>query len=65
LSPEGLKARDRYAVSTITPGTTLYERAKQAGATITYEKSIEEVIARDDVGTRITDTWGVLTGARN
>jgi iron(III) transport system substrate-binding protein len=65
LSPEGLKARDRYAVSTITPGTTLYERAKAAGAEITYEKSIAEVIARDDVGTRITDTWGVLTGVKN
>jgi len=65
LSPEGLKARDRYAVSTITPGTTLYERVKAAGASITYEKSIEQVIARDEVGTRITDTWGVLTGARN
>lgn len=65
LSPEGLKARDRYAVGTITLGTTLYNRVKAAGATITYEKSIEEIIARDDVGTRITDTWGVLTGAKD
>ena len=65
LSPEGLKARDRYAVGTITPGTTLYDRVQAAGAKITYEKDIEQIIARDDVGTKITDTWGVLSGAKD
>ena len=65
LSPEGLKARDRYAVGTITPGTALYERVQAAGATITYEKTIDQIIARDNVGTKITDIWGVLSGARD
>lgn len=65
LSPEGLKARDRYAVSTITPGTTLYQRVQAAGATITYEKSLDQIIARDDVANRITDIWGVLGGSKN
>jgi iron(III) transport system substrate-binding protein len=65
LSPEGLKARDRYAVGTITPGTTLYERVQAAGATITYEKTIDQIIARDNVGTKITDIWGVLSGAKD
>ena len=64
MSPEGLKARDRYAVSTITPGTSLYDRVTEAGATITYEESHEQVIARDEVGKKITDTWGVLTRAK-
>jgi iron(III) transport system substrate-binding protein len=65
LSPEGLTARDRYAVGTITPGTTLYERVQAAGATISYEKNIEQIIARDDVATRITDIWGVLSGPKD
>lgn len=65
LSPEGLKARDRYAVGTITPGTTLYDRVQSAHATITYEKTIDQIIARDEVGNRITDIWGVLSGAKN
>jgi iron(III) transport system substrate-binding protein len=65
LSPEGLKARDRYAVGTITPGTTLYERVQAAGATITYEKTIDQIIARDDVANRITDLWGVLSRAKD
>ncbi len=65
LSPDGLKARDRYAVGTITPGTTLYERVQAAHATITYEKTIDQIIARDEVGNRITDIWGVLSGAKN
>ncbi|HLH98040.1 MAG TPA: extracellular solute-binding protein [Xanthobacteraceae bacterium] len=61
LSPEGLKARDHYAVGTITPGTTLYDRVQAAGATIIYEKSIDQILARDDVANKITDTWGVLS----
>ena len=65
LSPEGLKARDHYAVGTITPGTTLYDRVQAAGATITYEKNIDQIIARDNVGNKITDTWGVLSANKD
>jgi ABC-type Fe3+ transport system substrate-binding protein len=64
LSPDGLKARDRYAVGTITPGTTLYDRVQRAGATITYESDLEQIIKRDEVGIKITETWGVLSKAK-
>jgi len=63
LSPEGLRARDRYAVSTITPGTKLHEQVTASGASITYEDNLDQIIARDEVGKKITETWGVLTRA--
>jgi iron(III) transport system substrate-binding protein len=60
LSPEGLEARDVYAVGTITPGTTLYDKVKAAGAQISYEETMDQVRARDEVGDKITKEWGVL-----
>ena len=60
LSPEGLKARDLHAVGTVTPGTAVYDKVKQAGAEITYEDTIEQINARDAVAKKITDIWGVL-----
>jgi iron(III) transport system substrate-binding protein len=61
LSPEGLKARDRYAVSTITPGTKLYDRVKASGAKIVIEEDIKQIRARGAVGDKITTDWGVLS----
>jgi iron(III) transport system substrate-binding protein len=64
LSPEGLKARDRFAVSTITPGTNLYKRVKASGANIIIEDSIEKIKARGAVGDKVTAEWGVLKGLK-
>jgi iron(III) transport system substrate-binding protein len=60
LSPEGLKARDDNNVGTITPGTKVYEAVKAAGADVTYEERIEQILARDAVGQQITKEWGAL-----
>ena len=64
LSPEGLKARDRYAVSTITPGTNLSDRVKASGAQVVIENTIKEIRARGKVGKKIAKEWGVLKGLK-
>ena len=60
LSPEGLKARDVNAVSTVTPGTVLYDKVQKAKAQLHYEERLDQILARDEVGKLITKEWGVL-----
>ena len=60
LSPEGLKARDRYAVSTITPGTKLFDTVKASGAKMVIEDNIKQIRARSKVGGQVAKEWGVL-----
>jgi iron(III) transport system substrate-binding protein len=60
LSPEGLAARDKNAVGTVTPGTHLYDLVQQRHAELAYEETVEQVEARDAVGKKITAEWGVL-----
>lgn len=64
LSPEGSEARDKYAVGTIEPGTTLYKKIEEAGAKVAYEETIEQLDARDKVADKITAEWGVLKMSR-
>jgi iron(III) transport system substrate-binding protein len=60
LSPEGLAARDKKAVGTIEPGTSLYDQIKARNADITFEATAEQIKARDDVEQQVTKAWGVL-----
>lgn len=60
MSPEGLVARDKQDVGVIAPGTRLYEKIKASGAEITFEDNIEQIMARDKVGEKITAEWGAL-----
>lgn len=60
LSPEGLQARDNYAVSTVSPGTKLHNQVTAAGAKIAYEESLEQILAGEAVSKRITKEWGVM-----
>jgi iron(III) transport system substrate-binding protein len=60
LSPEGLAARDKKAVGTITPGTTLYDQLRAHNVNITFEATMDQIIARDEVERRVTAAWGVL-----
>lgn len=60
LSPEGLKARDENAVSTVSPGTRLHAQVTAAGAKIAYEETMEQILAGEEVSKRITKEWGVL-----
>lgn len=60
LSPEGLEARDAYAVSTVSPGTKLQAQVTAAGAKLAYEETIEQILAGEEVSKRITKEWGVL-----
>ena len=60
LSPKGLEYRDKYAVSTITPGTKLYQKVKASGAKTLSEKDIKKIKARGKVQKKITKRWGVL-----
>lgn len=60
LSPEGLQARDRYAVSTITPGTKLFDTVKASGAKMVILNDIKQIRARGKVTKQVTKEWGVL-----
>jgi iron(III) transport system substrate-binding protein len=60
LSPEGLEARDKNAVGTVTPGTTLYKLVEERHAELTYEETLDQILARDAVGKKITAEWGAL-----
>ncbi len=60
LSPEGMKARDENAVSTFVPGTILHKNVTAAGAKITVEEDLKQILARNAVSKKITSEWGVL-----
>ncbi len=60
LSPEGLAARDKKAVGTIEPGTSLYDQIKARNADITFEATAEQIDARDQAEQQVTKAWGVL-----
>jgi hypothetical protein len=51
---------DKYAVSTITPGTKLYKKVKAIGAKTLSENDIKQIKARGKVQKKITKEWGVL-----
>ena len=38
----------------------LHTAVTAAGAKIHYEESMEQILARDEVGKKITKEWGVL-----
>lgn len=61
VSPEGVKARDKYGVGTNTPGTTMYEEVKEANAKITYTDTVEEIRLRSQTMDKITEVWGILS----
>ena len=60
LSPEGLAARDKKAVGTIEPGTSLYDQIKARKVDVTFEATIDQIKARDEVQQQVTKAWGVL-----
>ena len=59
-APKGLEYRDKYAVSTITPGTKLYKTVKALGAKTLSENDINQIKVRGKVQKKITKEWGVL-----
>jgi len=61
LSPEGIKARDRYGVGTIEPGSTMYEMVSETKAQITFDDTLAKIEARNKVEEQITKEWGILT----
>lgn len=61
LSPEGVKARDKYGVSSIEPGTTLYERVKAANAEVVTIDTRAQIEKIGEVGEKIEQEWGVIT----
>ena len=60
LSPEGLAALDKNAVGTVEPGTELYKEVENRKAKLAPEVTMDQILARDKVGQKITSTWGVL-----
>jgi len=60
LSPEGLAALDKNAVGTVEPGTELYKEVENRKAKLATEVTMDQILARDKVGQKITSTWGVL-----
>ena len=64
LSPEGTAARDKYGVSSILPGTTIYKEVKAAKADVRTLDTKAEIEAIGKVGKQIEDEWGVISMKR-
>lgn len=60
LSPKGQEYRDKYAVSTMAPGTKLLQSVKAVGVKPIVEDDIKMIKARGKVQKQITKEWGVL-----
>jgi iron(III) transport system substrate-binding protein len=60
LSPEGVEAADKHGVGPVVPGTALHEAVEKANAKLSFDESLEELLARDKISDRITEFWGAL-----
>jgi len=60
LSPEGVEARDVLGVGTLAPGTSLQKKIAALGAELTFDRTFEEVVQRDEIADKIRKEWGAL-----